>query len=254
MARSTRAQNPGGSESSMSMPLFYEDGCLATAASSACGSIGFVRYSAPPSALPRSRLVSSAVRKITGTSLRPFSELRILSMSKPPMPGMCRSLTTRSGFAFRHAPAACRPFATLRTVYAALRRCRPIHSRMSGSSSTTRMLFAMRAPPLAASLRRFVSHSKSRLAAGLRGPLLIRGVERGLEARLHAAQAVDNLSCPVEILSPPRQIPFRRRALGDVAQIAKLVGELDELRFARDVRRGLHLEALSFLLRQIPVV
>ena len=71
---------------------------------------------------------------------------------------------------------------------------------------------------------------------------------------MRAAQAVDHLLRPVEVLAAPRQVPFRRRPLGDVARVAELVGELHQLRLVRQLRRVLDLQALALGLGQALVV
>src|SRR2546430_3441640 len=76
------------------------------------------------------------------------------------------------------------------------------------------------------------------------GFLGISLVEDPLEVRMHAAQPVDDLLRPVEILAAPAHRPVRRGRGGHVAHVGDLVGELHELRLAREVRRVLDLGAL----------
>src|SRR5207247_8919372 len=87
-----------------------------------------------------------------------------------------------------------------------------------------------------------------------RGAPRVGRVERRLESGMGAAQAVDHPLRPVEIFTAPRQVPFRRRPLGDVAQVAELVGELHQLRLVRELRRVLDLQALALGLGQALVV
>src|SRR3954467_7253696 len=86
------------------------------------------------------------------------------------------------------------------------------------------------------------------------GNFRIGGIEGRLETGMNAAQSVHHLLRPVEVFATPREIPFGGRPLGYVAQVAYLVGELDELGLAADMRRMLDLQALPFRLRQVLVV
>src|SRR5712672_1750157 len=85
-------------------------------------------------------------------------------------------------------------------------------------------------------------------------PSRIGLVEGLLEARMHAAQPVDDALRPVEVLQAPLQVPARRRPVQHVAQVADLVGQLDELRLAADRGRVLHLQALALALGKRLVV
>src|SRR3954464_2759233 len=97
----------------------------------------------------------------------------------------------------------------------------------------------------------------SHAGAALRGPArppCIGGVERLLQARMHAAQAVDDLLRPLEILALAAPVPSGRRAAGDVAHIADLVGKFYKLRLAADLSRVLDLQRLAGRPRQPLVV
>src|SRR5436190_4174360 len=82
----------------------------------------------------------------------------------------------------------------------------------------------------------------------------IFAIERALQAGVHAAQPVDDALGPVEVLALARTRPPDRRMLAQVAQVADLVGELDELGAARKMRRVLDLQALARVLAQALVV
>src|SRR6185503_16211367 len=66
-----------------------------------------------------------------------------------------------------------------------------------------------------------------------RDALAVRIVERALQLAVHAPAAVDHALRPLEILAPALQVPVRRRAVDQRAQVAGLVGDLDQLRAAR---------------------
>src|SRR5690242_3761199 len=71
------------------------------------------------------------------------------------------------------------------------------------------------------------------------------GVEARFELRVRAAQLVDHLLCPVEVLALAFQRPSRRRRAVDVAHVGDLVGELDELRLEADLRGVIDLRLLA---------
>src|SRR5688572_16839047 len=85
-------------------------------------------------------------------------------------------------------------------------------------------------------------------------PAAILAIERALQARMHAPQAVDDMLGPFEVLALARTRPPDRRMLAQVAQVADLVGELDELCAARKARRVLDLQALARVLAQALIV
>ena len=62
-------------------------------------------------------------------------------------------------------------------------------------------------------------------------------IEHGLECRTRAAQFVDDLLRPIEVLAFAPQWPVRRRLFDDVAEIADLIRAFDELGSSRQLRR-----------------
>src|SRR5882672_2437263 len=85
-------------------------------------------------------------------------------------------------------------------------------------------------------------------------PPRVGGVENRLQFRVDAAQTIHHALRPVKVLALPAALPGRRRAAGDVADVADLVSELDELRLRTDVPRMLDLQRLALRLRQALVV
>src|SRR5207245_11416674 len=61
----------------------------------------------------------------------------------------------------------------------------------------------------------------------------VGGVERLFEAWMGSAHAVDHAPRPVEVLAAPLLVPVRRGMSGDVAQVADLVGELQDRKSTR---------------------
>src|SRR4026207_984320 len=60
-------------------------------------------------------------------------------------------------------------------------------------------------------------------------PAAIFAIEHALQAGMPAPQAVDDTLGPLKVLTLARTRPPDRRMLAQVAQVADLVGELDEL-------------------------
>src|SRR5271156_903888 len=79
----------------------------------------------------------------------------------------------------------------------------------------------------------------------------VGGVEGGFESWMSAAQSVDHLFRPLEVVLAALQVPLGGRPVGDVPQVADLVGQLDELRARAQARGVLDLQPLAVGLGEI---
>lgn len=69
----------------------------------------------------------------------------------------------------------------------------------------------------------------------------LQPIKHRLQPRVHAAQPGDHFGRPVKVSLFALGGPVSGRGRQDVAQIADLVGQLDQLSLRRDVRRVLNL-------------
>src|SRR5688572_18313687 len=101
---------------------------------------GLERKSSAPASMPRTRLPwsSSAVTRTTGINAVAGSALSRSQTSKPLMPGIITSSSTRSGGVAAMCASAPAPSYTASTLIASFASRRPKNATMSGSSSTTR--------------------------------------------------------------------------------------------------------------------
>ena len=110
-----------------------------TASTSCCGEKGFTRYSAAPNFIASTAESTAGNPVIRMTTMLGSTSLATRRISMPPTSGILRSVTVTSTAEVRSRVSAFRPDSARMTSQPLLRSTSAHMSRVSGSSSTTRM-------------------------------------------------------------------------------------------------------------------